>query len=105
MYAAHSGMNTNVLVFSLLCTDILSRNHVFVFCPLRTYRLIIKHFPLKPVASILGIPPENIFANQLLFKSSGEFLGFDANEPTSRSGGKATAVQQIRKVGLILIPV
>ncbi|KAE8672336.1 Phosphoserine phosphatase [Hibiscus syriacus] len=27
-----------------------------------------------------------------------EFLGFDANEPTSRSGGKATAVQQIRKV-------
>nr|KJB07023.1 hypothetical protein B456_001G077300 [Gossypium raimondii] len=34
----------------------------------------------------------------LLFGSSGEFLGFDANEPTSRSGGKATAVQQIRKV-------
>ncbi|XP_021633962.1 phosphoserine phosphatase, chloroplastic isoform X2 [Manihot esculenta] len=53
---------------------------------------------INPVASILGIPPENIFANQLLFGSSGEFLGFDANEPTSRSGGKATAVQQIRKV-------
>ncbi|XP_052886934.1 phosphoglycerate kinase-like [Gossypium arboreum] len=34
----------------------------------------------------------------LLFGSSGEFLGFDANEPTSRSRGKATAVQQIRKV-------
>ncbi|KAB2073349.1 hypothetical protein E1A91_A07G077400v1 [Gossypium mustelinum] len=53
---------------------------------------------INPVASILGIPQENIFANQLLFGSSGEFLGFDANEPTSRSGGKATAVQQIRKV-------
>lgn len=53
---------------------------------------------INPVASILGIPPENIFANQLLFGDSGEFLGFDANEPTSRSGGKATAVQQIRKV-------
>ncbi|EEF47763.1 phosphoserine phosphatase, chloroplastic [Ricinus communis] len=53
---------------------------------------------INPVASILGIPPENIFANQLLFGNSGEFLGFDANEPTSRSGGKATAVQQIRKV-------
>ncbi|KAI9173675.1 hypothetical protein LWI28_004724 [Acer negundo] len=52
---------------------------------------------INPVASILGIPTKNIFANQLLFKSSGEFLGFDANEPTSRSGGKATAVQQIRK--------
>ncbi|XP_015883130.3 phosphoserine phosphatase, chloroplastic [Ziziphus jujuba] len=52
---------------------------------------------INPVASILGIPPENIFANQLLFGESGEFLGFDKNEPTSRSGGKATAVQQIRK--------
>lgn len=53
---------------------------------------------INPVASILRIPLENIFANQLLFGDSGEFLGFDANEPTSRSGGKATAVQQIRKV-------
>ncbi|MED6130605.1 hypothetical protein PIB30_002197 [Stylosanthes scabra] len=52
---------------------------------------------INPVASILGIPKENIFANQLLFGSSGEFSGFDANEPTSRSGGKATAVEQLRK--------
>ncbi|KAF5477163.1 hypothetical protein F2P56_003833 [Juglans regia] len=52
---------------------------------------------INPVASILGIPHENIFANQLLFGSSGEFVGFDTKEPTSRSGGKATAVQQIRK--------
>ena len=55
---------------------------------------------MKPVASILGIPKENIFANQLLFGSSGEFIGFDRNEPTSRSGGKATAVEQIRKVSV-----
>lgn len=53
---------------------------------------------IKPVALQLGIPPENIFANQLLFGSSGEFLGFDTAEPTSRSGGKATAVQHIRKI-------
>lgn len=53
---------------------------------------------VKPVASILGIPHENIFANQLLFGSNGEFMGFDKNEPTSRSGGKAVAVQQLRKV-------
>ncbi|KAF8378583.1 hypothetical protein HHK36_029929 [Tetracentron sinense] len=52
---------------------------------------------IQPVAFLLGIPPENIFANQLLFGSSGEFLGFDTNEPTSRSGGKASAVLQIRK--------
>ncbi|XP_052885324.1 phosphoserine phosphatase, chloroplastic-like [Gossypium arboreum] len=57
------------------------------------FRQMINH-----VASILGIPQENIFANQLLFGSSREFLGFDVNEPTSRSEGKVTAVQQIRKV-------
>lgn len=53
---------------------------------------------LQPVASILGIPIDHIFANQLLFGSSGEFLGFDSAEPTSRSGGKTVAVQQLRKV-------
>ncbi|XP_027184127.1 phosphoserine phosphatase, chloroplastic-like [Coffea eugenioides] len=42
-------------------------------------------------------PVDHIFANQLLFGSAGEFLGFDTDEPTSRSGGKAIAVQQIRK--------
>lgn len=52
---------------------------------------------INPVASILGIPTQNIFANQLLFGTSGEFMGFDKNEPTSRSGGKAAAVRQIRK--------
>lgn len=52
---------------------------------------------INPVAAILGIPPKNIFANQLLFGDDGEFAGFDASEPTSRSGGKPTAVQQIRK--------
>ncbi|XP_018449166.1 phosphoserine phosphatase, chloroplastic-like isoform X3 [Raphanus sativus] len=52
---------------------------------------------INPVASILGIPRENIFANNLLFGKSGEFVGFDDKEPTSRSGGKAKAVQQIRK--------
>lgn len=52
---------------------------------------------INPVASILGIPIDHIFANQLLFGSSGEFLGFDSSEPTSRSGGKTVAVQQLRK--------
>ncbi|XP_074317066.1 phosphoserine phosphatase, chloroplastic [Silene latifolia] len=52
---------------------------------------------INPVASILEIPLENIFANQMLFGSSGELLGFDENEPTSKSGGKPIAVQRIRK--------
>ncbi|KAL0697892.1 hypothetical protein Bca4012_054014 [Brassica carinata] len=61
---------------------------------------VISLYLLYPVASILGIPRENIFANNLLFGNSGEFVGFDEKEPTSRSGGKAKAVQQIRKGSL-----
>ncbi|MQL85431.1 hypothetical protein Taro_017934 [Colocasia esculenta] len=53
---------------------------------------------IEPVAIHLGIQQDNIFANRLLFGSSGEFIGFDTKEPTSRSGGKATAVQHIRTV-------
>ncbi|ERN05212.1 hypothetical protein AMTRI_Chr08g166540 [Amborella trichopoda] len=53
---------------------------------------------INPVASALGIPPDNIYANQLLFGKSGEFVGFDTEEPTSRSGGKATAVELIKRV-------
>ncbi|KAK7304691.1 hypothetical protein VNO77_42577 [Canavalia gladiata] len=70
----------------------LKANHMQVFLISGGFRQMI-----NPVASILGIPQENIFANNLLFESSGEFLGFDKNEPTSRSGGKAVAVQQIKK--------
>ncbi|MCH93142.1 phosphoserine phosphatase chloroplastic-like, partial [Trifolium medium] len=71
----------------------LKANHKHVYLISGGFRQMI-----NPVASILGIPQENIFANELLFGSSGQFLGFDENEYTSRSGGKATAVQQIKKV-------
>ncbi|XP_028786171.1 phosphoserine phosphatase, chloroplastic isoform X1 [Neltuma alba] len=70
----------------------LKAKHIDVYLISGGFRQMI-----NPVASILGIPKENIFANQLLFGSSGEFVGFDRNEHTSRSGGKATAVEQIRK--------
>ncbi|RCV19108.1 hypothetical protein SETIT_3G357500v2 [Setaria italica] len=52
---------------------------------------------IKSVALELGVPHENIFANQLLFGTSGEYVGFDPTKPTSRSGGKAVAVQHIRQ--------
>ncbi|KAG0582554.1 hypothetical protein KC19_3G068900 [Ceratodon purpureus] len=52
---------------------------------------------IAPVAAQLNIPSENVFANTLLFGDDGEFTGFDATEPTSRSGGKAQAIEQIKK--------
>ncbi|CAM6018239.1 unnamed protein product [Sphagnum balticum] len=52
---------------------------------------------IGPVAAQLHIPSENVFANTLLFDDDGEFKGFDETEPTSRSGGKAKVVEQIKK--------
>ncbi|KAL5987832.1 hypothetical protein ACLOJK_035588 [Asimina triloba] len=39
-----------------------------------------------------------------MIQSSGEFRGFDINEPTSQSGGKAVAVQNIRKARPLIRP-
>lgn len=48
---------------------------------------------IEPVADMLSIPRGNIFANKILFHSgSGEYSGFDADEPTSRDGGKPKVV-------------
>merc|ERR1712216_639693 len=42
---------------------------------------------IEPVAEILGIPKERIYANSVLFEADGSYSGFDDQEPTSRSGG------------------
>uniref|UniRef100_A0ACD5TCS6 Uncharacterized protein n=1 Tax=Avena sativa TaxID=4498 RepID=A0ACD5TCS6_AVESA len=70
----------------------LKANNIEVFLVSGGFREMI-----KPMAFELGIPTENIRANQLLFGTSGESAGFDPTEPTSRSGGKAVSVQQIRQ--------
>lgn len=53
---------------------------------------------IHPIAESLGIPLSHVYANQLLFKEDGSYAGFDRDEFTSRSGGKAEAVRDI-KVG------
>lgn len=39
-----------------------------------------------PVASILKIPKENIFANDIKFDCNGDYIGIDTNQLTSDSG-------------------
>ncbi|CAM6084635.1 unnamed protein product [Calypogeia fissa] len=52
---------------------------------------------IEPAAALLQIPKERIYANNLLFKEDGEFAGFDPNEPTSRSGGKAKVIEKVKQ--------
>lgn len=71
----------------------LKANGKLVFLVSGGFRNII-----HPIAELLGIPTSHVFANQLLFSpSDGSYAGFDPEEFTSRSGGKAEAVVHIKK--------
>ncbi|KAL3697411.1 hypothetical protein R1sor_011487 [Riccia sorocarpa] len=53
---------------------------------------------IEPAADLLGIQKDRIYANTLLFDETGTFAGFDPNEPTSRSGGKAKVIEKIKAI-------
>jgi len=56
---------------------------------------------IAPVAAALGVPPERVFANTILFEDAdgggegGAYRGFDESAPTSRDGGKAEVVRAL----------
>ncbi|XP_076821957.1 phosphoserine phosphatase-like [Clavelina lepadiformis] len=52
---------------------------------------------IEPVAKILDIPVENIFANKLKYFFNGDFAGFDESCPTSRSGGKPRVMSILKE--------
>ena len=52
---------------------------------------------IEPVAERLGVSIDNIYANTILFNDSGDYTGFDANEPTSADMGKPKAVGMIKE--------
>ncbi|KAK9737282.1 hypothetical protein QE152_g10833 [Popillia japonica] len=51
---------------------------------------------IGPIAKSLNIPQEHIFANRLKFYFNGDYAGFDEYEYTSKSGGKALAIQKLK---------
>ena len=51
---------------------------------------------IDPVADCVGVARTDIYANNLLFAADGGYAGFDEKEPTSRAGGKAKVVAQLK---------
>ena len=51
---------------------------------------------IEPVARILGISNDRIYANTIIFNDKGEYVGFDPSEPTSADGGKPRALGEIK---------
>jgi len=55
---------------------------------------------IHPWASKLGIAHERVLANTIRFNEQGTYAGFDADAFTSRSGGKAAAMQHLVDCGM-----
>lgn len=53
---------------------------------------------IAPVAARLGIPSNRVYANNLVFDAEGNYLGFDATEPTSKDMGKHVVVSRLKDV-------
>ena len=51
---------------------------------------------IEPVAKILNISNDRIYANTIIFNDKGEYAGFDTSEPTSADGGKPRALRDIK---------
>jgi len=51
---------------------------------------------IEPIAASVGVSADRIYANTLLFNDDGSFKGHLESEPTSRAGGKAKVVADLK---------
>lgn len=52
---------------------------------------------INPLADLLNISRERVFANNILFGEGGAYAGFDDKEPTAWAGGKAKVVAALKQ--------
>lgn len=87
VYLVSGGFTQVLLTFSLL---LFGEEVVFSLYCLVLLKLI------DPVADLLHIPRNNVFAIRLQFDSfTGEYNGYDETAPTSREHGKSIVVQSL----------
>ncbi len=51
---------------------------------------------INPIAELLRIPLNRVYANTILFDKNGEYVGFDEKEYTSRDGGKPAVIHRLK---------
>ncbi|RLN63029.1 hypothetical protein BBJ29_007862 [Phytophthora kernoviae] len=71
----------------------LHEKGIAVFLVSGGFRLMI-----EPVAKEVNVPLTNIYANTIYFDEHGNYNGFDDAELTSRDGGKAKAIDVIKRI-------
>ena len=53
---------------------------------------------IYPVADMVGVPHDHVFANNLLFNEDGSYAGFDDTELTAWSGGKSRVMEELQRM-------
>ena len=71
--------------------DALNEAQIDVYLISGGFRIMI-----EPIARELCVAKSNIVANTILFDIQGNYIGFDANEPTSADMGKPKALQAMK---------
>jgi len=54
------------------------------------------HEVIDPIAQMLGIPVDHVYANRLLFNEDGQYKDFDHSCETSSSGGKPRVINKLK---------
>lgn len=72
--------------------DTLHRKNIKVYLITGGFKAIV-----LPVAKRLNIPETNVFSNVLFFDENGNYSGFDHNQLTSDSGGKAAVCRYLKE--------
>lgn len=58
---------------------------------------------IEPIVTSLGVLPDHIFANELIFDEKGNVTGFDESNPLSKDGGKAEIIRSLDLDGDIYV--
>lgn len=58
---------------------------------------------IEPIVTGLGVLPDHIFANELVFDDNGNVTGFDEKNPLSKDGGKAEVIRSLDLDGDIYV--
>lgn len=72
--------------------DMLTKKGIPIYLISGGFKCII-----DPIADQLGIQRDHVYANRLRFYFTGEYAGFDENQPTSKSGGKGVVIQSLKQ--------
>jgi phosphoserine phosphatase len=58
---------------------------------------------ILPLAKLLNVPIENVYAVDVYFAENGDYLGYETGSPLAKNGGKAAVIKSLNSTNLVMI--